>query len=154
MGGLNKKHWVANGIPSGYRRCTRCEIVKPYSEYHSSRSGTDGKMCVCKTCRLLTAKIQHKNNPLDRRMLHNARGRAKKKGLEFNLELSDVLIPKICPVFQRPIESPSLDRIDSSKGYVKGNVRVISRRANILKNNATMEELEQLLADAKRIGTK
>jgi hypothetical protein len=44
--------------------------------------------------------------------------------------------------------SPSLDRIDSSKGYVKGNVRVISHRANLLKNNATVEELKLLLVDA------
>lgn len=46
--------------------------------------------------------------------------------------------------------SPSLDRIDSSKGYVKGNVRVISARANMLKNNATVEELTLVLKDLKR----
>ena len=37
--------------------------------------------------------------------------------------------------------SPSLDRIDSSKGYTPDNVWVISRRANIIKHDATLEEL-------------
>jgi hypothetical protein len=37
--------------------------------------------------------------------------------------------------------SPSLDRIDNNKGYIKGNVEVISWKANIMKSNASPEEL-------------
>ena len=47
------------------------------------------------------------------------------------------------------LDGGGIDRIDSSKGYVKGNVRVISKRANTLKNNATIEELELVLKDLK-----
>lgn len=85
-----------------------------------------------------------------KRMLGSAKSRANKKGREFSIELSDITVPTTCPVLGTPMVSPSLDRIDSSKGYVKGNVRVISKRANMLKNNATIEELTLVLRDLKR----
>ena len=40
----------------------------------------------------------------------------------------------------------SIIRIDSALGYTRGNVWVISWRANMLKSNATIAELRQLLA--------
>ena len=87
-------------------------------------------------------------------ILWNAKHRATRKNLEFSLELSDIVIPTHCPVFGIPMESPSLDRIDSSLGYVRGNVRVISKRANSLKSNGTLRELQLIYEDALRIGTK
>jgi hypothetical protein len=95
-------------------------------------------------------------------MFWTAKGRASKKHLDFDIDVSDVIIPEFCPVLGIRLEtkrnkatrfttSPSLDRIDSTKGYVKGNVRVISARANCLKNNATVEELEMVLADLRAI---
>lgn len=89
--------------------------------------------------------------------------RAKEKGLEFNLTLDDIPpIPDVCPVLGIPIipndgvnaptdNSPSIDRIDSTKGYVKGNIRIISNRANRIKADATVEELRMVLADYERI---
>ena len=82
-------------------------------------------------------------------MWNSAKSRATEKGREFNIKLSDIVIPDLCPVLGVPMDRPSLDRIDSSKGYAKGNVRVISHRANMLKNNATIEELELVLKDLK-----
>jgi hypothetical protein len=83
------------------------------------------------------------------------------------LTLEDIPdIPTHCPVFTwialeyrvgegRRDNSPSLDRIDNTKGYVKGNVRVISWRANNLKGNAIDQELTALGNDAiKRNKTK
>lgn len=96
-----------------------------------------------------------RKNPA-RRMLAHARARAKKKGLECTITVQDIDIPLVCPVLGIVLEpgvgagrhrdcSPSLDRIDLAKGYVSGNVRVISYRANFLKNNATIEEMESVL---------
>jgi hypothetical protein len=84
-------------------------------------------------------------------MLKAARHRAKKKGMEYNLSKHDISIPSTCPILGIPLtgkslglssySSPSLHRIDNSKGYVKDNVIVISNRANTLIGNATIEEL-------------
>lgn len=93
-------------------------------------------------------------------MIDRARQRAKKLGLPFDLEVGDVLIPEQCPVLGIPIffrrghngagpNSPSLDRFDGAKGYTKDNVVVISHRANTLKNNAALIELERVVAYMK-----
>jgi len=96
-------------------------------------------------------KYKHK----EKVMLSYAKDRAKKKGFEFNIEEADIIVPKECPILSIPIfkgvglgkrsgpsnNSPSLDRIDNSKGYIKGNIQVISHQANTMKANATPEQL-------------
>lgn len=83
-------------------------------------------------------------------ILIRAKSRAKKCNLEFNLDITDIQIPELCPVLKiklvfgsRTGNTPSIDRIDSTKGYVKGNVQIISHLANTMKNNATPEQLLQ-----------
>jgi hypothetical protein len=89
----------------------------------------------------------------ERKMFYHARAQAKKKGLPFNLELSDISIPTRCPVLGielrrgqrgRNDNSPSLDRVIPALGYVRGNILVVSWRANRLKNNASLLELEKI----------
>jgi len=84
-------------------------------------------------------------------MWSRAKYRAKQKGLEFNITKEDIIIPDTCPLLGTPMESPSLDRIDSSKGYIKGNVWVISNRANTLKNDATLSELKLLVEKLEEV---
>jgi hypothetical protein len=90
-----------------------------------------------------------------RLLLYKAKERAKAKGLEFDLTEEDLQpLPIHCPVFGTELNyaapkqcaaSPSLDRVDNSKGYVKGNVVVVSWRANNLKSNASVAELRALV---------
>ena len=86
-------------------------------------------------------------------MLARVKARAKKFGIPFSLTVADIVIPEICPVLGIPLRiadgvsddySPELDRIVPAVGYVSGNVLVISRRANRIKNNATLEELQKI----------
>lgn len=99
-------------------------------------------------------KIWRHDNPA--KCLHlNIKSRAKRTGVEFNVDWQDIDIPIICPVLGIPIimgthegmktgpttNSPSVDRIDNTKGYIKGNIQVISHKANTMKNSATPEQL-------------
>lgn len=83
-----------------------------------------------------------------------AKVRAKRVGVPFNIAVEDVVIPEVCPLLGIKLNknnrgkwansSPTLDRKIPNLGYVTGNVWVISYRANLLKNDATTEELELL----------
>lgn len=88
-------------------------------------------------------------------LLTKARQRAAKRGLAFTISEVDIFIPATCPLLDIPLfagrgtwcpNSPTIDRIDNTLGYVPGNVWVISWRANELKGNATADELTKLAA--------
>ena len=73
--------------------------------------------------------------------------------MEHTLTYEDIVIPDTCPALGIPLHredrdtwmnAPSLDRIDNAIGYVPGNVVVVSRRANLLKKDATLEELQAI----------
>lgn len=89
----------------------------------------------------------------NREMVRSAKERAKKMGLPFNITAEDVIIPNYCPALGIPLKigtghptpnSPSLDRIVPELGYTKGNVMVISHKANTIKNDATPEEIKRV----------
>ena len=103
-------------------------------------------------------KMANDSNSYKKSILRAAQQRAKIRGLEFNIGLEDFEVPELCPPLNIPLhnhvgentlqdDSPSLDRIDSSKGYIPGNVWVISNKANRAKNNLTLSELQQLVSN-------
>jgi hypothetical protein len=86
-------------------------------------------------------------------MLKDARFRSRAHSVPFAITIDDIWVPDKCPVLGIPLStgsgratdaSPSLDRILASKGYVKGNIIVVSNRANWLRGNATTQELKRL----------
>lgn len=99
-------------------------------------------------------RMEDLGEPYVKAMLNRCKSRAKIKNMEFNLTPEDITVPKNCPILGIPLlyvkgkggnwNSPSLDRIDNAKGYIKGNVQIISKRANIIKNDATIEEIEKV----------
>jgi hypothetical protein len=80
-----------------------------------------------------------------------AQSRSKEKGILFTITLNDIIIPEYCILLGikltrvvgkgRVGSNPSIDRIDPEKGYVKENIQIISIKANIMKSNASKEEL-------------
>lgn len=89
-------------------------------------------------------------------MWANAKARAKRKNIPFNIEVEDIEIPEFCPVFNIKMEigtreefmtshAPSLDKLIPALGYVKGNIKVISMRANIIKSFSSINDIERII---------
>jgi hypothetical protein len=143
------------------KQCTVCSEKLPVTDFYKRAKASDGIQSYCKKCANKRAEVYSKANPVMRQtinMLCKARERAREKHLEFNIDNEYVrsLVITHCPILGIPLEwsrnrgngklslagSPSLDRIDPTKGYVKGNVWIISHRANRIKSDATHEELK------------
>lgn len=123
--------------------CRRCESIRK-----------EAKNQVAKVKR-----TKWRSENLQRYLLDSAQRRARKRGIPFDLSIEDIAIPDRCPVFGTPFEfatsrvsanSPSVDRVIPALGYVRGNVRVISHRANTLKSDASLEELRAVVAYLER----
>jgi len=121
------------------RECTNCGVIFPK---------TSKTVTLCNDCN----SNRVKGESVEKKMLRRAKQRAKDKGLDFDLSVEDVAIPKFCPILEIELKmhkgrsggnpnSPALDRIDNNKGYVKGNVMVMSHLANMMKSSATTEEM-------------
>src|SRR5208337_4370856 len=96
----------------------------------------------------------NKNRPIEKRLLDGAKRRSKERNLPCLITIEDISVPECCPILGIKLErspercsggSPSLDCIIPELGYVPGNVAVISFKANTIKNNASLQELEQVV---------
>lgn len=85
--------------------------------------------------------------------------------IPFNLTFFDIIWPTHCPILglkldyeslegKRTDNSPSFDKIIPEKGYVKGNVQIISWRANRIKNDGTAEEHQKIADFLKSVLSK
>ena len=96
--------------------------------------------------RVAEIKRRYYKKHLVKKLIRNSKNGAKKRNILFDLKEEDIVLPSECPVFGTPFEygsqwTASLDRIDSTEGYIKGNVQVISKKANTMKSDASPEEL-------------
>lgn len=144
-----------------YLRCTHiyckdCSIKVMRERQTFYRNSKETREKYLKECRVYNLKTKL-DNP-EHFLLMSTKRRAKTRGLEFNIEEKDIIIPKICPALKIKLtpnkgkpkdSSPSIDRIDNTKGYIKGNIKIISYRANVLKRDATLKELDGVLKYVK-----
>ena len=151
-----------HGKPTLRSRCKDCEklLRKEYLKEHGEkvrlqqREHKRADYAKNKERYVSNKRLRDLKNP-EREMFIRVRLRAKYAGIPFDLQEKDLVIPSVCPVLkvklQRNTEfAPSLDRLDNTKGYVKNNVWIISQKANRIKNNSSLEELELLVAALKK----
>ena len=163
------------------KKCKSCLQEKSLDLFYNRSDRRDRKRSICIDCHLSRRKSKYasdseneeyrKNHAkgthnwrvknIEKSMFIRAKSRSKNGSIEFNIELSDIIIPMFCPILGIPLEvakgiasdnSPSLDRIDTTKGYIKGNVIVISYRANRIKNDSSYEDIEKLYEWYKTLG--
>jgi hypothetical protein len=120
------------------------------------RRKRDPNVYCCKNCPLIPRNGKHlithgKTKTHEYRLYYLSKQRSKQKNIEFNIDVDDIFIPEFCPILSIKLrknhtgwapDAPTLDRILPERGYVKGNIKVISGKANVMKNNATIDELE------------
>jgi hypothetical protein len=133
------------------KTCSHCKQVLPLSSFTSHAKNKDKLQGSCRECNKAKCIIWNSKNK-NALALNRIKHRALEKGIAFDIELSDIAYPEKCPVFGFDLvrnykvpcfNSPSVDRIDPSKGYIKGNIQVISQLANCMKQNASQEQLIQ-----------
>lgn len=134
------------------------EYAQEYSKSHRETMNKNNREYKKRNKNVLKDRRHHwVINNYEKNLLGSARRNSKLKNIDFSIELSDIVVPEFCPIFgcklqrtrNRADDQASLDRIDSSKGYIKGNVWVISWRANRLKNNLSIDDLEKILVAMK-----
>lgn len=132
-----------------------CKLVLPTSEFNRGKN-------TCKQCQAMAWSEWRKTERGTKKiLLGSARRRAKLQGVEFAITAKDISIPDTCPALHIPImagdgtrreNSPSIDRIDYTKGYVPGNVVVVSELANRLKSNASSGQLREVADWMESVG--
>ena len=140
------------------KECRGCDQVLPISSFTSKRYNRDGYDYRCRSCNSSTWYIRTTDDHRKRLLLTRVKSKCKRRGIPFDLSYDDIIIPDTCPILGIPLtfgnalkhasptdNSPSLDRVIPSLGYVKGNVVVISQRANRIKNDSSLEELVKIV---------
>ena len=136
---------ITNEIINNKKVCSCCKLSQLLTEFHKKNKLINNYSSKCKSCRrAYLAKNREKH------IFSQVKNRAKRKQIPFNLKVSDIIIPEYCPILGVKLDtnmsmnykySPSLDKINPKVGYIKGNVMIISMKANLMKNDATKEEL-------------
>lgn len=138
----DKKYYTSEKRREKYEKNKQYYLQKnrEYRELHKERYREYGLNWYNKTKASNAAKYLYKY----------AKSRALKKGLEFTITEEDVIIPEFCPMLGYKLivgsngnnkHSPSIDRIDSSKGYTPDNIQIVCRLYNSMKWDSTREEL-------------
>lgn len=151
---MSKWTWVTqeeiDSWGPGNKKCKSCNNILDLSSFHKTKQCLFGVSNKCKNCRKIDSKQRYSISSNEYLMFNTAKSRATKNKIPFSINISDIVIPDICPALGIPLvkvgskmtdNSPTLDRIIPDLGYVKDNIIVISNRANRIKSNASANEI-------------
>lgn len=141
-------------------RSPRPEYMKEYSKIYRELNKEKLKKKAQEVYSNLSGEVKYKNKTKNKKWISDhptyklwkaAKDSSKQRELEFSITIDDIIIPIKCPYLNisltniadggRQDTNISLDRIDNSKGYIPGNIQVISSKANYMKRNASIKEL-------------
>ena len=149
------------------KMCITCSLIRDNNHYKDK-----SKTILTRRKNLYSLDVRNyisewnkgNSKPFWKKRLGIIKSRAKKKNLDFNLTadylvqltLSQKFLCHYTKFYLVPHEGKSkkielrlgtlsVDRIDSSKGYIKGNIRLISDLVNTIKQNMTEDEMFGLL---------
>lgn len=133
------------------KRLRRQERSKNDAEYKKKRQQVD------------LEKLLKDDQSYIKYLVRNAKRRAKLKNIPFNIDFSDLTLPKTCPLLGIELKKhlgegnyvqddcPTIDRIIPELGYVKGNVQIISQKANRIKSNASYKEVLSVAENLQKL---
>lgn len=144
------------------KKCTSCKRTKDEHDFSVLKNTKGEKLkSICITCE--ERNRLYIQNHMEISLYKHAKERAKDKNIEFTIDINDIIdlikATPICPIRHVPFEkgkgvvcanSMTLDRIDSSKGYIKDNIQLLSFKANTIKNNLSLQELEEFVNNWKQ----
>lgn len=151
--------WKDSEAAKKYRREWHREFRKKNPQYHKDMYQKHKERRIKESQEWYSKNLIGSFDNKARSLLYKAKQRAKQKGIEFSISIDDLEKTTHCPLLGVEFSfsntrgakssSPSIDRINPLIGYVPGNVWIISARANQIKNDATVEELENILRNLK-----
>lgn len=142
-------------LSAGEKKCPNCAMLLKLDQFHTCNTQM-GYRSWCRSC----CKLAHRENPI-KKLWTGAKARARRYGLEYDdMPPADLVVPQYCPIMRHVLIvgdtdwGPSVDRIDPSRGYVNGNVCIISLLANRMKSNGTPEQMILIGEAGKRLLNK
>lgn len=146
------------GTPAGYKGCSLCGGVKLLKDFPKNgwRNGEQYYYSHCNECRKPIAKADYAKETAEYKLYYRAKRRATTQGIPFDINIADICIPALCPILKIPFGAgteytPSLDKIIPKLGYVRGNIQVVTNRANRLKTNGSLEEFRLIVANLEGV---
>jgi len=145
----NRFQILQKNVPLNHKKCGKCLKIKKYISFRKNKNSSFGYSYYCKECDKQRVYSRDKRKIL----INAAKKRAKDTNLDFNLDINDIILSQYFPFLGIELQfnhtnardnSYSIDRIDPNKGYIKGNIQIISFKANTIKNNASLSDIEKV----------